>query len=527
MAAFDEQPLIELGAVPIPGAAPCGSDVADDEQYINVLAEVAKLGRLDEDDPDWFRVEDDAKNILRSKSKDVEIGAALGTTLFKRYSYAGLAAAFGMLTGMVNNFWDDLFPVRPRRRKARIETLTDRFSEGGWFRENQPKPDDFDGLDLCVTRIDELNAAITEKMPDDPPDFTKFIRGVKELAGKRPQPTAAAPPPARAGEATDGESTSVAPTPGGGEAFAVGAVEDTGAAVKAMLSAATFLRKANAADPIPYAVVRIINWSNVSVPTTDEAKYQIPPPEATTIDALGHQMANSLWEHLLQAAEGAFRANDPLWLDLQRYVCAAMTGLGPTFENAKAVVMGLTANLVNRLGEGIYDLKFRSGVQLCSGETRMWIESEVAAPQAGGGGGGAQDNGKLAEVSGEARKLAGSGKLKEALQQLQEGLTGCVQRRDRFLWRLCIAQLCSEAQRLQLASPLLEECYQEVQRFHVDEWEPSLAVEVAQTLYRCRKGLLAADKQGTPEAAQRVRDSFAWLCQLDPLAALAAEPTAK
>ena len=40
-----------------------------------------------------------------------------------------------------------------------------------------------------------------------------------------------------------------------------------------------------------------------------------------------------------------------------------------------------------------------------------------------------------------ARKLASSGKLKEAVTELHEGLLTCTQRRDRFLWRLHIAQL--------------------------------------------------------------------------------------
>ena len=133
-------------------------------------------------------------------------------------------------------------------------------------------------------------------------------------------------------------------------------------------------------------------------------------------------------------------------------------------------------------------------------------------------------DGKLTEAWEGARKLAGTGKLAEAVKALQDGLLTCAQRRDRFLWRLRIAQLCFDAKRLQLAAPLLEECYEETQRYHIDEWEPALAVEVAHTLYRCRKALTTAEKQATPEALGRVQDSYAWLCQLDPLAALAAEP---
>lgn len=531
MASFDEASVINLGKNPIPGGEPCGIDAADDEQYIAVDAEMTGVDRIETDEPDWYSIEQNAINLLNTKSKDVEMAAALGHALFKRYSYAGLSAALALFTELTTNFWDNLYPGRPRRRKARMETLCDRFTEQGWFRDNQPKPNDFDALDTCVARAEELKAALTEKMPDDPPELDKFIRGLKEHAAKRPKPAAAPAAPAEGAAPAGGAPAAAAPA-GGGATFQAGEVADVSGALNAIRGAATFLRKADAADPIPYAIVRLLKWSKVSLPTSDAAKFEIPPPEATTIDALTHQHTNQMWDHLLNSAEAAFRANDPLWLDLQRYACVAMGGLGSKFDKARETIMSLTGALVQRLGDGIFELRFRGGTPLCSGETKMWIETELASGGDGGGGGGGgasvgSDNGKLAEASTKAKQLAGKGKLKEALKELQEGLATCVQQRDRFLWRLRIAQLCFDAQRFSLAAPLLEECFEEVKRYHIDQWEPNLAVGVAQTLYRCRKSLIAAEKQPPQEAVQGVRDSFAWLCQLDPLAALAAEPSGK
>lgn len=521
MPKLDETPIIELGRTPIPGADPCGADAAEDEQYIAVMAELGKCDRIESDEPEWYQMEQDATAVLQTKSKDFEIASALGHALFKLYSYAGLAASLGLINELAKNFWDNGFPTRPRRRKARVEALATRFTDQGWLRDNQPKPDDFDGLDLCLARAEELKNTLTAKMPDEPPDFRKFIQGLKEHAAKRPKPAAAAAP-----APTPAAGAAPAAAGGGaGEAFVGGQATDASGAVNAILSAATFLRKADLTDPIPYAVVRVMKWAKISLPTTDDAKYKIPPPDKSVAEALPHQMTNGLWEILLKGAEAAFRSNDPLWLDLQRYVCAAMTGLGATYEKARQAVMGQTAALVQRLGPGLFELRFNGGMPLCSGETKMWIESDVAPAKSGGGDGSTMSNGKLSEASDKARKLASSGKLKEALKELHDGLQACTQRRDRFLWRLHIARLCFEAQRLQLAAPLLEECFEEVQRFHVDEWEPTLAVGVAQTLYRCRKSLTMAEKAPPPEALQRVRDSFAWLCQLDPLAALAAEPS--
>lgn len=514
---FDETPMIELGEKPIGDDQPCGADAAEDEAYISVQSEIAKLDRIESGEPDWRQIEQGATDLLRWKTKDVEIASILGLALFKRYRYAGLAASLRLITCLVNNFWEGAFPERPRRRKARIEWLTERFTEGGWFRDHQPNSDEFDTVEVVATRIDELDAALKARMPDDPPDFAKFVRAVKEIAGRRPQPSAA---PAAGGTAGATGTAGAA-----GPAFAAGEVTDTSSAISAVLSAGTFMRKADPADPLPYALVRVVKWSRILLPTSDTAKYQIQPPEASVVDAITHQLGQGMWDNLLKNAEAAFRSNDPLWLDLQRHVCTAMSQLGPNYERARQMVMSLTGSLVKRLGDGIYELKFRNGTPLCSAETRMWIESEVCPPQGGDSGLHAAGDGKLSEFSQRARKLAGEGKLKEALQHLREGLLACTERRDRFLWRLAMAKLCHDSQRLQLALPLLEECRDDVERYHIDEWEPSLALQVAQTLYRCRKATVNSEKEPAPEALQGVRDAFAWLCQLDPLVALAAEPS--
>ncbi|MBN2448149.1 MAG: type VI secretion system protein TssA [Phycisphaerae bacterium] len=522
MADFDETPILELGTKPISDDAPGGQDIADDEEYMAVCGEIAKLDRIDLGDPDWYAIEQGSQNTLRSKSKDVEMAVALAYTLFKKYRYGGLAAAFGLFAGLTETFWDNLFPARPRRRKNRIESFTERLVDANWLRDAPPQPNDFDAIDLCVERLEKLTTLLTEKMPDDAPDFGKFKRKIKDLAGQRPKQaepaTAAAPPTAGAAPAA----------PSGGGGFTAGAIEDLSGAVNAALAAATFIRKSDPTDPISYGLTRLVKWSKIELPTSDAARTQIEPPEKTTVEALDHQFNNGLWEHLLNGSEAAFRANDPLWLDLQRYTCAAMQGLGPKFEKARHTVIGTLAGLINRVGNGIYELNFRGGQPLCSGETKMWIEAEVVQPAGGGGGGGGgAADGKLIEATEEAKKLAGSGKLTDAVKRLQTGLAECSQRRDRFLWKVRLAQLCYDAKRLNLAAPLLEDCYGELQRYHIEDWEPALAVDVAQTLYRCRRGLTAAEKSPTPEALAGVREAFAWLCQLDPLAALAAEPASQ
>ncbi len=515
--ALDEAAVLDLGRNPISDAAPAGQEVADDEDYLLIEAELSKLDRIDLGEVDWFKVDQSARNILRSKSKDTHIATALGFGLVKKERYAGLAATLGLFIELSRNFWDNGFPARPRRRKARMESLCEHLVDAGWLSgDGKPRPSEFDAVDTCVQRLAELNTLLTEKMPDDAPDFAKLQRRLRDLANERPKPAE----PAVAAPAV-GEGGAAAVLPEG--AVAIAAVADASGAIQAVLSAANFLAKSDLANPLPYALARLVKWARIELPSP-EVMTQVEPPDKTLAEALQFQFAGGLWDHLLNNAEDAFRSSDPLWLDLQRYVCAALQARGPQFELARRAILDLTGALVRRLGNGLFDLRFRNGMPLCSGETKMWIESDVTPPQSAGGGGGAAGDGKLMEAWDGARKLAGTGKLAEAVKILQDGLSTCAQRRDRFLWRLRIAQLCYDAQRLALAAPLLEECFEELRRYHIDEWEPALAVEAAQTLYRCRKALLTTDKEPTPEELGRVRDSFAWLCQLDPLAALAADP---
>lgn len=526
---LDEAPILELGKLPIPGAAPAGVDAADDPDYILVNDEMSKADRIDTGPPEWREIESAAANLLRGKSKDIEIASYLAMALFRREGYDGLAAGFGMILEMINTFWDGMFPERHRRRKARVEALCERFTDGGWFGDEERPPNNFDALDKCMERILAIEEALKARMADDPPDFAKFKRSLKDYAAKRPREPEPAPAaqPSSAGGTESGASTApAAPRPAGGGGVSAGDINDRSAAVNAIMAGATFIRKADLADPVPYGVVRAVKWATLMLPP-ESARNQLEPPDKSTVEMLTQQHAAALWENLLKNAEAAFRSNDPLWLDLQRYVCAAMANLGPNFERARQAVMSATAGLVRRLGSGLFDLRFRDGMALCAGETRLWIESEVCPPSGAQSAAAGAANGKLTEAAQKARELAGAGKLQEALAELHGGLEGCTEKRDRLMWRLQIAGLCFDAQRLQIAHNILEECSESIRSHRIGEWEPSLAVRVAQTLYRCQRALAATEKQPPPELAQAMRETYKWLCELDSMAAFAVDPPGK
>lgn len=102
---------------PIPGASPGGADV----RYEPVFDKIKEARREDEDIPqgewtterktaDWPQVISLATDVLANKSKDVQVAAWLTEALLRRQGFAGLRDGLDLLTGLIENFWDTLYP---------------------------------------------------------------------------------------------------------------------------------------------------------------------------------------------------------------------------------------------------------------------------------------------------------------------------------------------------------------------------------------------------------------------------------
>jgi len=102
---------------PIPGAKPGGSDL----RYDPVFDKIKEARREDDDAPqgdwqttrktaDWPLVIKLSKDVLAKKSKDLQIAAWLSEALLHREGFAGLRDGIDLVTGLLDSFWDDLYP---------------------------------------------------------------------------------------------------------------------------------------------------------------------------------------------------------------------------------------------------------------------------------------------------------------------------------------------------------------------------------------------------------------------------------
>jgi len=121
------QNVLELEKLlaPIPGDKPVGIDVRTDSNpasdYYKVkdarFAARAKERDVDAEAqpgellPEWRVILDLAPKILTEQAKDLEVAVWLTEGLLRRHNFAGLRDGFKLTRGLVEKYWNDLYPL--------------------------------------------------------------------------------------------------------------------------------------------------------------------------------------------------------------------------------------------------------------------------------------------------------------------------------------------------------------------------------------------------------------------------------
>jgi type VI secretion system protein ImpA len=124
--------------LPITGDGPAGEDLRADASPNSLYylvkdarsaARAAERQIVMEDEPsarpDWRPVFDHAVKALAERSKDLEITAYLIEALVRLYGFAGLRDGFRLARGLIEQFWDGLYPLPDEEGLAtRVAPLT-------------------------------------------------------------------------------------------------------------------------------------------------------------------------------------------------------------------------------------------------------------------------------------------------------------------------------------------------------------------------------------------------------------------
>ena len=102
--------------VPIPGANRAGENANYDPRHEDLRREVAKLEAPTGGLPEWPRIARGGADLLKGVTKDYLLGSYVAWAWYETEGLGGLAAGLRLLSGLIENYWEDGHPPLKRIR---------------------------------------------------------------------------------------------------------------------------------------------------------------------------------------------------------------------------------------------------------------------------------------------------------------------------------------------------------------------------------------------------------------------------
>jgi type VI secretion system protein VasJ len=489
--------LWTLGENPISSDQPAGADIRYDPEFEELQSELDKLSSPSAAGAvDWEKVVQMASGLLANKSKDLWVASTLAVALIYIRQAEGLAMGLRVYRDLLTHFWETLYPPKKRIR-GRFQTIE------WWLEKTGFALASLEAVSLPAEQINAMRGdfeaidRVLAEYPDQAPSTASIREFLRAITPAPPEP----------GSEIEGQAL-VEPTPK--EAKAVGAREissqeaevvgeitslreaqgELNGGLQRIRRVAAYLRQEDGSAPLPYRLHRICAWLQIQeLPPVTDGRTRLPPPDPQVQKVLSGLRENGDWENLLEAAEPKI-SQYLFWLDLNHYVAEALSQLGTQYQAAENAVREETARFIHRL-PGLEALSFSDGTPFADSETKGWLR-EIAL--VGGSSGEAlsvlavgsepgQENIAIQSEQDHARKLLKEGKLFEAVDLLQKQLQNSFSRRQRLLWRLALSQLLMHSKSARLLWSHLEEILHDVDRYQLEEWDPSLALNALKVVW--------------------------------------------
>ncbi|NYG45496.1 putative component of type VI protein secretion system [Bradyrhizobium sp. IAR9] len=151
------------GAAPVPGPRPAGNNIRQTAVFKRLEAEVRLM---DLDGPaavDWVKVNALSLNILSNRSKDILVASWATYGLFRVEGYEGLAVGLGVLHGMVEAHWEELFPSIGRD-DARVAAIDWLLHLGPALAANEPTEADASAVIAACDALERLARELRGKL---------------------------------------------------------------------------------------------------------------------------------------------------------------------------------------------------------------------------------------------------------------------------------------------------------------------------------------------------------------------------
>ncbi len=529
-----EPPALEAGRLhtqaeawllPISESSPAGADTSYADSHTRVRSEIQKLESPAGQHPDWMLVFTTTEALLRTETKDLVLATYLAAALWETRQLEGLTLGLSILCGLVERYWDSMWPTvaRPRRRANALVWLVERM--GPALSSGALSPNDRPLLDACEGEARRLGELLRDRLNTESPSLRPLLDAIGKLrTSVREVPAPAAPTPRNEPASRPSPQNGPAPAPPVAVSATPVAVPSTVSVPQDLAELSAFLRRtgsnlveaaqalrsAEPANPRAYRLLRAGLWLHTdSLPPADaQGRTRIPPPDKRGREALDTFFANARWEALLDQAEG-MAALSPFWLDPHFFAARSLEGLGERFSLAAAALTGEARAFADRLS-GLTQLRFSDGTPLGSPDTVTWLRRPGAGPT---------PIGQAVATDASLPELLRAGLLRgeaAAVQQLDQRIQAATSLRAAFSMRLELAEVLLEAAKLEQAVAAYLGLEQDLDAHGIERWEPDLALHVLRGLWSALAQSAQAGGKTHPEATR----VCARLARLSPTALL-------
>ena len=494
----------DIGRLPISESLPAGTDIRNTTDFEQVQSEIDKLSSISGNAiVDWAQIIPLCETIITSQSKDLLIACYLAGGLLETQGPAGLANGLSILSGMLQTYWDSLFPSikRIRARRNALEWLTDRIGqkivEASW----QEQPAEGTVVDSILDSLRDIDATLMEK-DDEAPSMRPLItmlgglpRIDKEIVAPTPAlgtTTPSALTTQTESSPSDNKNTFTASPPLDKDLEPGKASDLLNERINEL---AEWYQSIDLENPASYRLKRIALWSAIEAsPPAHNGKTFIPGPPPQTVEIMKRIETGGSPEEIIRFAENQLGI-EPFWLDMNWLVAKALTLGGTRFALALEAVESETTLFIGRL-PNFSELAFINGQPFANESTIAWLRS--LGKVSGNPDQHAAVDDLTTQAIGEARTLAAAGKFGEAAARIQQEITLADTARNRFSLRLRLCEMLAAQGAQDKLRPFAEILLADIDRFHLDEWEPKLALEGLKLIYH----LLLSNPEMRSEATQ-------------------------
>ena len=484
---------------------PAGQDLKYDDAFVQIELEVDKSYSVSaEEDTDWQNVKNNCNDFLKMKSKDLKIAVWWLFANWHLDKWTGLSQSLVVFNQFLEKYNESLFPKPVKARQNTLvwleSILTREIVEKKLFQDELTNSAELSEL------FQSTQNTFKELMQSDDNYFSKIIRHLKSL---EVQTVKSIPEQLTHKEKkADLDQKEMLKQEPQKEEKPILTIKNKDEASKvfqnfkksaSMLS--EYYRKENPFDLKAIKISRLLSWINVEdIPVHKEGLTQINPPSETTLLKIRESFESGEKEEVFKLLQTTLERS-PYWLDGHYESYKILEEAGKHYE-AQEILNNLIAFI--RSHKGLEDLKFKNDTPFISHELEHFLHTKITDNEEQTKKDAAAD--VMEDIFAKIKKITQNHQTKEAMQLLQNEYNAALNYEDKFKLRLELVKLNIINKKNKMTSALLSGLEQDVQKYHLDEWHPDLALEVY-TLF-----LKHFDGQQNEE---KINNVYERLCKID------------